>query len=204
MNTTTSLIRDYKASYTFAKRLCNTRFSVILECQQNPNCFHMMIEFHGSFLNWSINICNWPIKEWSFEQMKECVRIFEEEYLPACRKLSKLVDNQFYVNTTVIHSFTNGNIIQKQKLDTNDTAKMLWEFMNNTSEKEIEPEQFDRCSTCRPENDIFGVCSSIHDAGYLEDPYPFVGAINAFGDSVESNTSFYKKYLPTLYNLSLI
>lgn len=197
------LQRIYKSTYTIQGQCNEANFYVSLECVVNDNgeqngVFHMTVATMDRFLNGAINVCDWPVPKWTCEQIQECVRIFEDEYVPCCAYLSELVDERFLVERAVVGSEGSSHI---QPEHTNEEiAQILWDTMQNSKKEN------GVCMdlwTQHLEDNRFGVCDSIHDCSYIEDPFPFRGGINAFGEVVPSYTELYKKYLPTLYALAV-
>lgn len=197
---TVILLRNYKASFIVKSEQCCANFSVALECQKCPNRFHMKVLHQDYFLNSAKNILNWPIKEWSLIQVQECLRVFEKEYLPACRHLSQLIDDKYFTSTDIIY-VTNGYVQKEIRICSHDIAQVMWDGLNIDILEEIhvnpghEWVEFDTC-------EHFCVCDAFRDCGYIEDPFPFLGGTDAFGTSVASAVDFYNRYFPTMMSLT--
>lgn len=202
----------YKASYTFGtEELHEANFSVILECDRDPRKFDMMVYTRDKFLNCAINVCNWPIDTWTREQVRECVRIFYDEYIPCAQHLSYIVHDKFLVEKQVLYvDMLMSGELQTRHIDTDTSrididgiADIIWNALESTCHcEEYVWYRALGLPSQRLEDGTFGICDSIMDCGYTEDPFPFVGAIDAFGDATDSTTDLYSKYLPTLMNLA--
>jgi hypothetical protein len=194
--TKTVLQRTYQTSYTVQNELCEANFYVTLECNKEARTFDMMLYIQDYFINGASNVCAWPVKEWTLETIRECLRIFHHEYLPFAQKLSTLVKDEHLVDTAIL--FMDGGELRRRPF-TGDVADALWEALNAVS-GELSRDVLGWSQ--RLDGNRFGVCSSFMDCGYTEDPFPFVGAMNALEEPIESNTEYYREALPTLYALS--
>jgi hypothetical protein len=140
------------------------------------------------FRGWSKNVCNWPVPEWSREQIAECVRIFHEEYVPLMAYLSPLVRNEKLEYVKVCDHRIRG---------CDDVVDLLWTALQES----VDSEEWDDEWTHIPHRDRLVVCDSSMHAGYIEDPFPFEGATNGFGEPTESMRDFYTNYLPSMMRL---
>jgi hypothetical protein len=73
-----------------------------------------------------------------------------------------------------------------------DITATLWSIISDPNNEWVTDE----------DPDTFMVRDSIHDIGYVEDPFPFVGTTNEFGHPQESPIEFYREYLPTMMALA--
>jgi hypothetical protein len=182
------LERFYKAAWPIQSETDYANFSYCLELKQNH--FNMCLGDWDSFINNTIDVCNWPIEKWTIEQVRECVRIFDEEYMPCCSSTSGIVDKENVVQTSVF--LKDEEYKQSEPVYGDDITATLWSIISDPSNEWITDD----------DAGTFMVRDSIHDMGYVEDPFPFVGTTNEFGQPVESPVEFYQKYLPTLMALA--
>jgi hypothetical protein len=177
-------ILEQKYKTVFKDR--RAEFAIMLDCHYHAKTFDMLVYTGSYFVNSSINVCNWPVREWTLDQVKECLRIFYEEYIPCAMHLSPLVRPENLVEQSVNDEVVMG-----------DAADLLWKALPNSTDEEDDMFIF----THIPYRDRLVVCDSIVDCGYIEDPFPFEGATNAFGEPTESHRYFYEKHLPSLMKL---
>lgn len=176
-----TVTRIYKAPLPRNKE---ASFCYDLELQRN--CFSMKLRDWDRFINNTIDVCDWPVPQWTIDQVRECVRIFEQEYMSCCCSTSGIVHDNHLVGMVV--SYADREI----DVSSNDIVATLWNIISD------------------PENEwvidnrtlMFMIRDSIHDIGYVEDPFPFVGTTNEFGEPCESPIQFYQTYLPTLMALA--
>lgn len=198
----TVLQRKYNASYTLGAKQNQTTFSVVLECEQNPDRFHMLVVPHASFLNGALNVCNWPVQEWTYDQVRTCVNIFHDEYLPLCNALSEIVHDDNLQEVSIFNSSAICHTSSTTPCATIMIIDALWANICNPAPIHTDMNQiWEPCTTILLDGQ-FGVCDAFHDCSYIEDQFPFIGAIDAFGNRVDSLTSLYEKHLPSLMALA--
>ncbi len=169
------LERVYKATLPIKSHGEEANFSYHLELQHNR--FHMRLGDWDSFINNTIDVCNWPVEEWTMDQVRECVRIFEEEYIPCCGSTSEIVDDQFLVSTAVF--CVNEEYNDSERITcTDDVVATLWSIISDPSNEWVTDNH----------TETLMVRDSIPDIGYVEDPFPFDG----------SSCEFYREFLPTM------
>lgn len=196
------LRKTYEATYTIRGKEHTAHFIVALECNRTAKTFHCLLFTYDYFLNSAINICNWPVTgEWTLERVAEALRIFHEEYLPAAKALSQLVETANVQATHVMYIENQTYVTKSVPSDCAALAPLLWDALQKAEEDPDDLYMENIGYTTRVE-DTFAVCDAIHDAGYVEDPFPFIGATDAFGNPTPSYTKFYEKYLPTLYKMA--
>lgn len=123
--------------------------------------------------------------------MRECIRIFEKEYLIASKKGSVLADDKYLVNKTVYIELERGYTEHIVVPEEEDIAIILWNMLQQITE--WVPPFSER---------VFLARDSTHDIGYVEDPFPFNCAMDEFGEPYQSIVHSYADNLPTLIALA--
>lgn len=181
--------------------------SVTLECQRNPNRFHMVVVNNaGFFIDYAFNVCNWPVEEWSLEQVRECVRIFEDEYAKMCERWSVLCSDTVYPPTcNAYHVFSDSTSFVSTDIKCpvsaeDDIVLLMWKQLNApldqrpTTQESENSRGWDSC-TWRLDEGRFGVCDQTMDISYDEAIFPF-------HESSDGMRRLIKNNLKTLWELS--
>lgn len=156
------------------------------------NRFSMKLDYCNQFFNWAYDICDWPVIQWSLEQVRECVRIFETEYFAMCKICSILAEDKYFVHRTTRVSRDNPSYEENIVSDDKDIAICLWNMIQQVSVWIPHPYR----------DPAFMICASCHDAGYVEERFPFRGAVTESGKPIESILFDFEKELPTLVALA--
>ena len=159
-----------------------------------------------TFINNALDVCNWPIEMinptlgyesissidmWNHEKIKECIRIFNEEYIPGCKTLSYIVDETNFQHYKLFTVDNANNIVDAIITNDKTITEQIWDIIRNGQWSND-----DNLQTF-----TFMVKDSIHDIGYVEDLFPFTESVNEFGEPYASPVEFYRKWLPSMMKL---
>lgn len=194
----------YNQSYFVNIHDRDFQFSVALVLQTNPNQFHMVFTWERCSGH-PVRILNWPVKEWTLAQIKECWRIFYEEYMSGCRKLARFVEDQYIQKREIFSMSPDQKKIAPHIISVDDdVVSLLWSYLSNPVNDPIGKDWDHFWTTCIDYEQIC-VCAAIQGIDYFEDPFPFTDDLSTYcqEDDREWYWEIYETHFPTLWEMRI-